>query len=332
MSTLKLTFVNVGYGEAILLSLFEEGRQGKTFRMLIDGGSAIPEEYEGSSSGRIPLADYLEQHGISEIDLMVNTHIHEDHTCGLLTVAKQHRPAALWQTLRTDFYRTMPLLDEGEEETPTGRNYIRSINDYCSLCEIAGEGTRSVYAGMDVFLHRDLKVTILAPDAERVESLHRLMEGIRDAASPQERRKARVLADGRMNNLSLILMLEFAGRRILLPGDTNAKGFPVGADLSADIFKVGHHGQRDGVSTELLERIKPGFIVCCASSDRKYNSAPPEAVRMMAKSGAQLYFSDCPPLPEEFTPLVPHQALTFTITQDGRITAEYETKRGKLSP
>ena len=324
MSTLKLTFVNVGYGEAILLSLFTDEQSGRPFRMLIDGGSADAKEYADSTSGRIPLTDYLSQHGIGDIDVMVNTHIHEDHTCGLLKAAEYCKPGAFWQTLRTDFWKTMPLLDESEEETVTGKNYIRAINDYVSLCEIAGNGIRCAHAGKEVCLHKDLKISILAPDAEEMKDLHHLMEGIRDASTAEERRKARVLADGRMNNLSLILMLEFAGRRILLPGDTNAMGFPAQADLSADIFKVGHHGQKDGVSQELLARVKPDYIVCCASSDRKYNSAPPEAVRMMAQSGAKLYFSDCPPLPEEFAPLVPHEALTFTITQDGRIKAEYE--------
>ncbi|CAN4001131.1 hypothetical protein ICNMLN_ICNMLN_06235, partial [Dysosmobacter welbionis] len=60
--------------------------------------------------------------------------------------------------------------------------------------------------------------------------------------------------DAAMNNYSLILLLEYRGTRILLPGDTNYMGYggldP--ASLRADLFKVGHHGQRDGISAEQI--------------------------------------------------------------------------------
>ena len=49
---LTLTFVNVGYGEAILL-------QRGSFTALIDGGAGDPREYENSTTGRIRGIDYL---------------------------------------------------------------------------------------------------------------------------------------------------------------------------------------------------------------------------------------------------------------------------------
>lgn len=110
-----------------------------------------------------------------------------------------------------------------------------------------------------------------------------------------------------MNNYSLILLLEYRGTRILLPGDTNYMGYggldP--ASLRADLFKVGHHGQRDGISAEQIQAIAPRAVVCCASSDRRYNSADPAILQMMADSGARLYFSDCPPGPDGAVPAPP---------------------------
>ena len=49
---MKLTFVNVGYGEAILLEWEESGH---TFTALIDGGSSEEREYQARSSERIPI-------------------------------------------------------------------------------------------------------------------------------------------------------------------------------------------------------------------------------------------------------------------------------------
>ena len=55
MEELKLTFVNVGYGEAALLECPAPAFPGGTFVMVIDGGSAEAEEYRDSATGRIPL-------------------------------------------------------------------------------------------------------------------------------------------------------------------------------------------------------------------------------------------------------------------------------------
>jgi beta-lactamase superfamily II metal-dependent hydrolase len=77
---LRISFINVGYGEAILLEDVEPGKA--PFVLLIDGGSAEPEEYEGGT-GRIRAAEYLAKRGISHLDRAVITHPHEDHVPGL---------------------------------------------------------------------------------------------------------------------------------------------------------------------------------------------------------------------------------------------------------
>ena len=243
MEELKLTFVNVGYGEAALLECPDPAFPGGTFVMVIDGGSAEAEEYRDSATGRIPLDQYLSLRGVDHIDLMAATHVHEDHLCGLLPAAEK----------------------------------------LASSC-------RALYEEAD-------------PSAfwQRLDQL-----------------------DAAMNNYSLILLLEYRGTRILLPGDTNHMGYggldP--ASLRADLFKVGHHGQRDGISAEQIQAIAPRAVVCCASSDRRYNSADPAILQMMADSGARLYFSDCPPGPDGAVP-PPHQALTFTVGAGGAMEGTY---------
>ena len=47
MEKLKLTFVNVGYGEAAVLECPDPAFPGGTFVMVIDGGSAEAEELPG---------------------------------------------------------------------------------------------------------------------------------------------------------------------------------------------------------------------------------------------------------------------------------------------
>ena len=81
---LTVTFVNVGYGEAILLECPDSSKPDGVFTALIDGGSAEDSEFADRSSGRVRIEEYLKKRGIRRLDLAVSTHIHEDHLCGLL--------------------------------------------------------------------------------------------------------------------------------------------------------------------------------------------------------------------------------------------------------
>ena len=150
-----------------------------------------------------------------------------------------------------------------------------------------------------------------------MQELYRTPQGV-----PEFREKLDAL-DASMNNFSLILRLTFGKTRILLPGDTNRAGYGgiPPEKLAADIFKVGHHGQLDGADAALVNAVRPRFSVCCASSDRRYNSAHPDTMRLLKDSGAELYFSDCPRVDGQSIP--PHRALEFTICADGASSARY---------
>ena len=90
---MKLTFVNVGYGEAILLECTDASREDGMFTALIDGGSGEEQEYADRSLGRVPVWEYLQEKGVSHLDLMICTHIHEDHVSGMARTAAQLPPA-----------------------------------------------------------------------------------------------------------------------------------------------------------------------------------------------------------------------------------------------
>lgn len=329
MENMNLTFVNVGYGEAILVSCPDASAPDGVFTMLIDGGSGLPEEYQNQPSGRLPVTEFVRRSGLGHLDAMVSTHIHEDHLCGLAALPDTLMPKVLWQSLPLDFCRRVmhPLPERGG--TVSRNNFLRSLNDALPLMErvcAAGGSVEDLGAGMERTLCSGLTLRVLSPAPEARRELMERMEALY-APQPEEAffRKLDAL-DARMNNFSLMLLLDYRGTRVLLPGDTNVAGYghvdP--ADLRADIFKVGHHGQKDGADEALLRAVRPKAVVCCASSDRRYNSAHPDLMRTIAAGGAALYFSDCPSLPEEMEPAPPHGALTFTLEPEGVFTACYE--------
>ena len=322
---MKLTFVNVGYGEAILLECPDPTRENGIFVMLIDGGSARADEFADCSSGRIPLAEYLRTEGLHHIDLMVSTHIHEDHICGLLPVAKDLLPGALWQTLCADVTDRMKPLDPAQGNNLSRENFMQALNDHRELCSLLAENGRPVHAlkaGDAGTLCEGLTYQILSPSAQKIskmeEDLCRLYQEEGEAFF-----ETLDALDRSLNNNSLILLLNYKGFRMLLPGDTNSLGYGDIAPeaLAADLFKVGHHGQLDGVDQALLDVVRPKAVVSCASSDRRYNSAHPDVMDLLRRNNAALYFSDCPNLPG--LDLSPHHAVTFTVDDHGTLSAEY---------
>ncbi len=326
MEKMKLTFINVGYGEAILLECPDSTRPSGMFTALIDGGSAEPAEFAFHLSGRIPVDMYLAQKGIERIDLMVSTHTHEDHICGLTNAARRLPPAVLWQTLPPALYRDLRPLDVSAAQNPSQSKFLRALNDYielCALTESRGGTIRAPAAGDVIPLCPGLTAHVLAPAAVNCATLEEQTRALYAERDPAVFLQKLSQLDAKMNNYSLILRLDYGGARILLPGDTSRTGYDGIADeqLSAHLFKVGHHGQIDGADKALIDRIRPSAVVCCASSDRRYNSAHPDALRLLEANGAALYFSDCPALPSLHIP--PHQALTFTIEQTGRMEARY---------
>jgi len=69
--SLRVTFINVGQGDAILI------RDGTGFDVLIDGGQ--------KSAGETVL-EYLRQTGVDDLEVLLATHADSDHIGGLITV------------------------------------------------------------------------------------------------------------------------------------------------------------------------------------------------------------------------------------------------------
>ena len=293
--------------------------------MLIDGGGTRAEEFADGASGRIPLAEYLRSVGLEHIDLMVSTHPHEDHLCGLLPVAEAVMPSAFWQILPVDLAKEMRLLDADSGRTLSEKLFMKALNTQKNLCETLTEkgcAVSAMHAGACGQLCEGLTYQVLAPSARCSEDLGQALRQLYTKSGEDFFRALNALDSG-MNNHSLMLLLDYQGTRILLPGDTNAQGYEgiSSTNLRADLFKVGHHGQLDGVDQPLLDAVQPKAVVCCASSDRRYNSAHPDAMELLRRNGAELYFSDCPTV--SGVELLPHRAVTFTVGADGTFSAAY---------
>lgn len=323
----QVTFVNVGNGDAILIEAADRDCRNGRFVMLVDGGSNEISEYADSSTGRIRMSDYMEQKGIKHIDLMVCTHIHEDHTCGLLPVARKWIPRVLWQPLPQNVVTMMTPLDI-KGQTDSENKFIAALNDFRKLCNLVAEnGGRVVQMTpyktqyRNLCLANDTYLKVLGPTKRALDREICLFK----ALYQEQDRNVLPQMDRYMNNLSLLLYITCAGRTFLLTGDTEKDGYgECRKEISADVFKLGHHGQKNSIDNDILEAIDPCYAVLCVSSDRRYDSGAPEILHMLAKEGIPAYYSDCLVMPPYTDGVTPHRAVLFQVMRDGTLQVSYE--------
>jgi beta-lactamase superfamily II metal-dependent hydrolase len=122
---MKLRFINVGYGESILITALRT--DGSKFAMLIDGGSGEDAEYAGHPA-RVRAAEYIRELGIARLDVMFNTHIHEDHTCGLPAVADTCEIGEYWCCALPDGSQDWPELPAEIVTLPRSDKCLRALN------------------------------------------------------------------------------------------------------------------------------------------------------------------------------------------------------------
>lgn len=135
-SLLKIHFLDVGYGDAIVIQLPE----GKT--LLIDGGK--PEDGE-------KIAAFLRKRGIKKINTLIITHFHKDHVGGLLPILNRFMPDG---PVHDGGSRIMAPFDP-TETTPE----IDSV-----LTEIKQRSYQVIKKGDTLSLSSAVRIKILHPD------------------------------------------------------------------------------------------------------------------------------------------------------------------------
>jgi competence protein ComEC len=98
------------------------------------------------------------------------------------------------------------------------------------------------------------------------------------------------------NNDSLVLRLEFAGVRYLLPGDierpTEHELLARNDDLRADFLKVAHHGSRTSTAPPFLAAVAPSIAAISAGVENPYGHPSPAVLDEFRGRGARVVRTD----------------------------------------
>ncbi|MBI2459549.1 MAG: MBL fold metallo-hydrolase [Parcubacteria group bacterium] len=188
-----------------------------------------------------------------QIDLMILTHAHDDHVAGLIDVLKR--------------YRVKKILYTGA---------VHSAPNYLSWLKIV----------------RDQKVPLIIIDKEQAINLG---AGLKlKILYPDESFLGRTVDD--LNQSSIVFKLIYGQSKFLLTGDA---GEPVekkllaqGADLSADLLKVGHHGSQYSSGQEFLEKVRPKIAVMEVGKNNGFGHPSLRTIKRLERIGAEIFRTD----------------------------------------
>lgn len=94
------------------------------------------------------------------------------------------------------------------------------------------------------------------------------------------------------NAASLVLSVRWGGARALLAGDaefwTEDRMREAGADLRADLLKVGHHGSKGSSGAAFLESVGPRWALVSCGRRNRYGHPHPQALERLDAFGARI--------------------------------------------
>ena len=270
---LKLDFLNVGDGDAILVR-----DDAADFVMLVDTGRPHIEFTKGSR--RTSVINHLMRERIDHINLLVLTHLHFDHIGGTLPVLR-HIPVRrlLAVTLPPE---GAPWIDSSVSEEKTIVGLCDALNLYSDIVSAARENGTLCETANPTAERLTPQLTML-PVLPEEALIHRQKKQF-DAIFRGEPLSEDVLyAVSKERNISSMrLRLTYAGRTVLLTGDSYAAYWENDPEEPCDILKVPHHGDEKSMTQKLLDRLRPEYaVISCENAESPKKERPAQHVLEM---------------------------------------------------
>ena len=248
----ELIFVSVGQGDCLHI------RTPGGKNVLIDGGGT-----SNCNVGKRTLLPYLLKNGVSQIDLALLSHLHEDHYLGICQLAED-----------------MEIRQIGLYE---GNRCLESE----VLRQTGAEAWQLLYlsAGQRISLEPGIWIDVLWPRKEEAQQ----------EEEPDDANETGLLLKLCYYGISVLMtgdlgkdeeaeILEWLKESGTFPGGTEV--------LRSDILKVGHHGSRNSTSDEFLAAVQPRIAVIQSGAGNRFGHPHRETVENLEKHGILIYRND----------------------------------------
>ena len=310
----RIDFINVGYGDAVLLRFFSEDNE--VYRILVDCG----DRNTGSltrPTRRISAADYLMKMGIGSLDLVVISHLHLDHTGGLSRVVESVKIRELWTNYLPPGEYWGKRSDENVFRDKGAAGLVKALNAIsysADLLEKKGcrircmkDSCRLSIPGLSGSV---LEMTV--PDRELLERQKVIFDQVCKGQPDEENLHS---LDLFINNTSLRIVVISEGKKISLPGDTYGIYWEHCGYQPCDLLKIPHHGHSDGITEKMLMEMRPEEAVISVSDDRTDDCPSRDLLVLLKRLNIPVSFTDAVKLPDTEPDL--HEAVRYMVSRDG---------------
>ncbi len=288
-----IDMVNVHYGDCFMLTLDDD--DGVEHYVLIDGGR------QGNSTNMV---QHVKQYASTGLDLVIGTHLDDDHIGGLSEVlnAVSVRELVLnvpgtmkaWLAARDHLSAVFDVVSV--KEMVEG---VQTADSLVKLAQEKGIKVTGALRGESWQFGEDISLAVVSPTDEMLETawadqiLEESLELAKaTSATVPEGAKAPPPTTA-SNNSSIVLELWYKGKaEALFTGDAGATVLKdVVSNGPYSYLKVPHHGSKTGLDDELVERIRPE-VACVPVGPNHHGHPEREVLEALRSVGAKILCSE----------------------------------------
>ena len=192
------------------------------------------------------VVDDLADYGVEELDLVIATHMHSDHMGGM---------AAVVEALPVDTFVMTALPDSMVPTTRVYENLLTALEESPETAVEAAE------PGAVYDLGGGVTLTILGPLTDYDD----------------------------LNLTSVVCRVDAGARSFLFTGDMEREAeqdlLEAGADLDADVLKVGHHGASTSSTEDFLAAVSPAASVIEVGTGNSYGHPTGQTLERLQSYG-----------------------------------------------
>ncbi len=269
---LVINFFSVGQADCMIIEL-PDGKY-----MIIDGG-------DDKTTDRTILQNYITAKSITTFDYMLLTHPHQDHVANLGWIIDNYivryvfRPNVYSDnTVSSGLPDTFNVGPRDKDTYSTNKSYAEFLvslynEENCSneIFDKDSDFSNKVICGEQEYTY---KFDFLTPVA-----------------------LGTTVSSKNINNYSPIVMLEYAGRKIIFTGDAETNVLTeyvstYGNANNVDVLKVGHHGSKNATTQAFIDAIDPEYAVIQVYPTRKDRLPNTETLNILAGNDTTIYRND----------------------------------------
>lgn len=344
---IEFEFFEAGCGDSILVSIDKE------YHILIDGG--ISSTYQDEISYRLDDVDKL--------DLVVITHIDNDHICGIIELLNDpynsQKIKKLWFNTASEemMFNASNNYEIGRGQGSLFTHFIaQSQIPYVNNIFLDENEKNNIF-----FVGSDIQLILLSPSKEGLDKLREKWnqnEVLRDCNGrqvevggtnrPIDRRELTTLNDIKFgletsltNKTSIAFILEYKNKKFLLLGDADIRivntqlkklGYSKNNKLFVEFVKLSHHGSKKNINSDFLDLIETDTFITSTDgmypNNSKYKHPDKETYALILNhedraENINFYFNYSQPIEKKF-PRDMNEESKYSFSVDKRNLLEFD--------